>query len=190
MLIWYLARGAGVAAFAALSLATAAGAITARRSGSLHGRVLTQYVHRAAALSGVCLLVLHVTMILADSYAKVGLIGAVLPFASTYRPVAVTIGVASMYLLVAVTVSGLLRARFAASRRGARVWRGIHLASYGAWALSAVHFYTSGSDAGQSWARLVLLAGVAIVLAGAGIRLSDRPSAVRRQAPIAVGASR
>jgi sulfoxide reductase heme-binding subunit YedZ len=190
MLIWYLARGAGITAFATLSLATAAGALTARRSHAVQARVITQYVHRSAALTGVLLLGLHLLMVLLDSYAKVGLAGAVLPLASSYRPVAVTLGLLSMYLLVMVTVSGLLRSRFAASARGARLWRGIHLASYGAWALSAWHFLLAGTDAGQWWARLVLLAGLGLVGTGLAIRLSDPAPAHRTQAPIAAGARR
>ena len=190
MLIWYLARGAGIAAFAALSVATAAGAVTARRSDAIQRRVLTQYLHRAAALTGVLLLMLHLTAVLLDSYAHVGLLGAVLPLASQYRPFAVALGVLATYLLVAVTVSGLLRASFASSARAVRAWRGIHLASYGAWALSAGHFLTAGTDAGQWWARLVLLAGVGIVAAGVIVRLTERQPAIRPSAPIAVGASR
>jgi sulfoxide reductase heme-binding subunit YedZ len=174
MVTWYLARGAGVVAFAALSLATAAGAVTARRSGAIERRVLTQYLHRTAALTGLLLLVLHLVTVLIDSYAGVGVLGALLPLASGYRPVAVSLGVLSMYLLVAVIGTGLLRASFANSARGARSWRAVHLLSYPAWALSAGHFLTAGTDAGRWWARLVLLAGCGVVAAGVLVRLSDR----------------
>lgn len=180
MVTWYLARGAGVAAFAALSLATAAGAVTARRSAAVERRVLTQYLHRTAALTGLLLLALHLVTVLIDSYAKVGMLGAVLPLASGYRPLAVSLGVLSMYLLVAVAATGLLRASFANSARGARSWRAVHLASYPAWALSAGHFLTAGTDAGQWWARLVLLAGCGVVAAGVAVRLTDRQPAKAR----------
>ncbi|HET6209217.1 MAG TPA: hypothetical protein VFD94_02480 [Jatrophihabitans sp.] len=173
MLIWYLARGAGVAAFAALSVATAAGAITARRSAAIQRRVLTQYLHRTAAMTGLLLLGLHVYMVLIDSYAKVGVLGALVPLAAGYRPLAVSLGVLASYLLVVVAGTGLLRARFAASARGARSWRAIHLASYAAWVLAAFHFLTAGTDAGQGWARLVLLAGTGIVAAGVIVRLTE-----------------
>jgi len=174
MLTWYLARGAGAAAFAALSLATAAGAVTARRSAAVERRVLTQYLHRTAVLTGLLLLGLHLFTVLLDSYAKVGALGAVLPLASGYRPLAISLGVLSMYLLVAVIGTGLLRASFANSARGARSWRAVHLLAYPAWALSAGHFLTAGTDSGRWWARLVLLAGCAVVAAGVAVRLSDR----------------
>src|SRR6201999_2051765 len=82
MLIWYLARGAVISAFAMLSLAPAVGALASRRSPAIGRRLVLQYVHRSAASTGLALLVLHIVTILADSYAGVGVAGALVPFAS------------------------------------------------------------------------------------------------------------
>jgi predicted ferric reductase len=173
-MIWDLARGAGIAGFLMLSLATSAGAITARHSANLERRVVMQYVHRASAFAGIILLILHVGMILADSYARVGWVGALVPFAAAYRPAAVALGVLGMYLLVAVAVTGMLRVRFASSARGAQIWRRIHLAAYAAWASAAWHFLSVGTDSGRWWGRAALLAGMAIVGTGVAVRLLDR----------------
>ncbi len=181
MVMWYLARGAGIAAFAAFSVATAMGAASSRRSASLDRRVIAQYVHRAAAVSGLVLLVVHIATLLADSYAKVGWLGALVPFASTYRPWQVALGVAAMYAMVAVAVTGVMRSRFARTPRATALWRRIHLAAYAGWAMSAWHFFVSGTDAGTWWARAVLVAGIAVVGAGIAARLTgatrhrDRP---------------
>lgn len=185
MLIWYLARGAGITAFALLSVATAAGALTSRKAAGVNARVLTQYGHRAAALAGLAMLGLHIVTVLADSYAHVGLAGAFVPFASGYRPVAVTFGVLGLYLLAAVAVTGLLRSRFTRSERAVRRWRGIHLLSYAAWVSAGWHFWTAGSDAGQTWARLVLFGGIALVVAGLGARLTSPPAI--RPVPVRIG---
>jgi hypothetical protein len=185
MMIWFLARGAGISAFAALSVATGVGAMTARRTGNLERRVLLQYLHRTAALSGVLLLAIHIGSLLLDSYAHVGVLGATIPLASGYRPAAVTLGVIAMYLLVAVAVTGMLRSRFARSERAVRLWRGIHVCSYGAWALAAWHFLVVGTDSGRWWARAVLFGGVAIVGCGVTARLADRRLVTsRRVAPL------
>jgi len=173
MLIWYIARGAGVAAFAALSVATAAGAYTSRSTTRVERRVIVQYLHRAAALSGITLLVIHIGALLLDSYAHVGALGATIPFASGYRPAQVTLGLVAMYLFVAVAISGAMRSRFTRSDKAIRVWRSIHLGSYGAWALSAWHFLVSGTDSHQAWARIVLLGGIGIVGLGVTARLAD-----------------
>jgi predicted ferric reductase len=185
MMIWFLARGAGISAFAALSVATGVGAMTARRTGNLERRVLLQYLHRAAALSGVLLLAIHIGSLLLDSYAHVGVLGATIPFASGYRPAAVALGVTAMYLMVAVAVTGMLRSRFARSERAVRLWRAIHVCSYGAWALSAWHFLVVGTDSGLWWARAVLFGGIATVGCGVAARLADRRLVTtRRVAPL------
>jgi sulfoxide reductase heme-binding subunit YedZ len=179
MILWYLARAAGIAAFASLSLATGLGALTARRTAGDPGvdlaraverRVVWQYAHRAAALVGVALIGLHIGTLLADPYADVGRLG-LLPFGSGYRPLAVTFGVLAAYLLVAVVVTGLLRGRMARSATGARRWRYFHVTAYLAWAASAGHFMLAGSDAGTWWALVVLLAGSAVVAGGVTARL-------------------
>jgi hypothetical protein len=174
MLIWYLARGAGISAYLFLSLATAAGALTSRR-GSIGRRLVVQYVHRSAALTGLALLALHIVTILADRFAGVGVAGALLPLASGYRPVAVSFGVLAMYLLVAAALTGVLRTRFA--RTATASWRRIHLVGYAAWAAAAWHFYTVGTDAGQWWAWLVLVAGIGAVAGGLLGRLAGVPIA-------------
>jgi len=166
VLIWYLARGAGISAFAMLSLAAGAGALTSRRGGAAGRRLILQYVHRSAALSGLVLLALHIGTLLADRYAQVGAAGALLPLASGYRPVAVSFGVLALYLLAAAALTGLLRSRFARSDAAGRRWRSIHLAGYAAWASAAWHFFSAGTDAGQWWARLTLLAGIGAVVLG------------------------
>ncbi|MCW2542168.1 MAG: hypothetical protein JWN95_3893 [Frankiales bacterium] len=186
MLIWYLARAAGISAFGALSVATAAGALTSRRTPAIQRRIALQYVHRAAAMAGVSLLALHIPLIVADSYAQVGILGALVPFSSNYRPIGVTFGLLGMYLLVGVAVTGALRGRFSRSARATRNWRAVHLLSYVAWAASAVHFWLVGTDTdtGQWWALAMLFGGVALVSVAVAARLISRPPA-RRTAPLA-----
>jgi hypothetical protein len=195
VLIWYLARGAGITAFVAFSVTTGAGAFVARRRGNFERRVVVQYIHRAAALCGLALLAVHIVLLLADSYAGVGWKGALLPFASGYRPWQITLGLLAMYLIVTISVTGIMRARFASSERAVRWWRAIHISSYAAWTMSAVHFLSSGTDSGTWWALTALFCGVAIVLSGVIARLVDGPQLVARaeapaRATAPIGAAR
>ncbi len=185
MLTWYLARGAGITAYGLLSVSTAAGALTSRKTAGLNARVLTQYLHRSAALAGVVMLVLHVITILLDSYAKVGMVGAFVPFASGYRPIAVSFGVIGVYLLASVVLTGLLRSSFTKSDKAVRQWRSIHLLAYAAWVAAALHFWTAGTDAGQWWALAVLVGGIALVLGAVTARLAGQPSV--RPMPARIG---
>lgn len=147
-----------------------------------------QYVHRAAALSGVTLVVLHVVTLLADSYADVGVLG-LLPFGSGFKPLAVTFGVLAAYALAAVAVTGALRSRIATFGTQVRLWRRIHLLSYAAWALFTAHFLLVRTDTGKWWSVATLVAGATAVAVGVIARVSERRLADRR-ATVPVGAGR
>src|SRR6202012_2144991 len=108
------------------------------------GRVIVQYLHRVTATLGIGLLALHIGTILADSYAHVGVTGAIVPFTSSYRATWVGLGTLAAYCLVLVSALGFARGRLAGSARATAVWRGLHCAAYGGWALAVVHGFTSG----------------------------------------------
>jgi hypothetical protein len=186
MMLWYTARGAGLAALIALSLATALGALVSMPSRHAARRVVVQYAHRSAAALGLALLAVHLTAILADADAHVGILGALVPFQSSYRPGSVAFGSLALYLFVVVAALGFARGRLARSARAVRVWRGLHALSYLAWASAILHGFRSGSDVGAGWVDalfLVCLGGVlaavaarAISLAGGGyVRRAMRP---------------
>ncbi len=172
MTVWFTARGAGLAALVLLTVSTSLGALITGR-GRPSTRLVLQYVHRATAGLGLGVLVLHVGTILADSYAHVGAVGAVVPFTSGYRATWVGLGTIAAYLLLVVAVVGLARGRIAGSPRGAAGWRSLHVLAYPAWALAMLHGYMSGTDAHQRWV-LLLFAGCAIaVLSSLAARLAS-----------------
>lgn len=84
-----------------------------------------------------------------------------LPFKSIYRPGPVAWGVASLYLLLLVEGSSLVRRRLATRR-----WRSIHLLSYPLFGVATIHFLSAGTDA-YRWMPfwLSLTVGGAIVAA-------------------------
>ncbi|MBU4336855.1 MAG: hypothetical protein KJ548_09795, partial [Actinobacteria bacterium] len=85
--------------------------------------------------------VLHVVVLATDPWAKVGWAGALLPMASEYRPVAVTLGVLALW---AGLVTGFT-ARFA-GRFAGRLWWPIHKVAAGVLALVWAHSVLAGSD--------------------------------------------
>ena len=171
MTLWYTARGAGLAALVALTMATSLGALTSVKIRSAATRVVMQYMHRAAAVLGLGLIAVHVTTIVADAKAGVSVAGALVPFAATYRPGAVALGSIAAYVFITITALGFARGRLAASARGAAVWRGIHTLAYGGWALAMVHGLTAGTDAGLAWVRTLWALCLIAVLASVATRL-------------------
>ena len=172
MLVWYTARGAGFAALVLLTLATAGGALQSSRRLPPARRVVLQYAHRAGAVAGLLVVLLHVATILADSYADVGWVGALVPGASGYRTLPVALGTTAVYGFVAVAALGAARRRIARSEQGSRVWRAVHLLAYPCWAVAVVHGVTAGTDAGRAWAIALT---VACVTAVAGAVLGQLP---------------
>jgi sulfoxide reductase heme-binding subunit YedZ len=136
--------------------------------------VVAQYTHRAAAGLGIGLIVLHVGTILADRKAGVGAYGALVPFASAYRPNAVALGSLAAYTLLLVAALGLARGRLAASARAARAWRYVHTLAYGAWGLAMLHGLYAGTDAGLPWVRTLWVLCLLAVLGSVAVRLGGQ----------------
>jgi methionine sulfoxide reductase heme-binding subunit len=176
MTLWYLARASGIVAMVAFTVATAVGALASgrrrvRRADRFDRRVVLQYIHRGAALTGIALVALHVTTILMDSFAHVPVKAVVIPMASGYRPLAVTLGTLALWAMAAVSLSGMTRRHFARSPRATRIWRSVHLFSYLAWALTIGHALTSGTDAGSPAMTGLVLSCVWLVTIAVAIRL-------------------
>ena len=128
-------------------------------------------MHRAASGLGVGVLLLHVLTILADSYAHVGVTGAIVPFTSSYRATWVGLGTIAAYLLLLVAVIGFARGRLAATPRGAATWRALHSLGYLAWGLGMLHGLKSGTDTGVAWVSALYVGCGAVVTAAVGYRL-------------------
>ena len=121
-------------------------------------RVLAQAVHRAAAFTAVAMLVVHI--ICKVVAAKAAAIDAFVPFLDRHRTFAVGLGTIAAYLMILVTVSGIVRARFAGRTRP-WLWRTLHAVAYVSWPVAIIH----GLAAGRSAATWVTLSYIFCVLA-------------------------
>lgn len=160
-IFWFATRGSGVVS---LILSTAVAClgllIVIRWAGPGWPRFLTAELHRRIALLSIIFLALHIVTAIVDPFTSLGVIAAIVPLASSYRPVAVALGVISVDLTIAVIVTSLLRERI-----GHRLWRAVHWLAYAAWPLAVLHSLTAGSDAFAPW--MLALTGLC-VLAVAG----------------------
>ena len=74
MTLWYIARASGIVALVAFTMATTLGALTSvrpaeRGRAANERRILAQYAHRSAAVTGLTLAAVHVTAIVLDTQA-------------------------------------------------------------------------------------------------------------------------
>ncbi len=156
--LWFLSRGTGLTAMVLLTLVLALGVLT--RSGRpLPGlpRFVTAGLHRNAALLAVALLAVHVVTAVLDPYALTGVVGIVVPFTGAYRPLFVGLGTLALDLLIALTVTSMLRERLPD-----RVWRAVHWSAYACWPLALAHGLGSGTDAFRTWSLAVTAGCVAV----------------------------
>jgi methionine sulfoxide reductase heme-binding subunit len=80
--------------------------------------------------------------------------------------------VIALDLILAVIITSLLRHRL-----GRRLWRGIHVLSYVAWALGALHGFAMGTDATTRWGIALTAVCTLAVAAAIGARLMSARSA-------------
>lgn len=170
---WYVARASGLVAWALLAASVVWGLLMTSnviRRIARHSWLLD--LHRWLGALALVFTGVHVVAILADTYVHFGLASVLVPFAARWHPVMVAYGVASLYLLVAVEITSLLR-----SRINPRLWRRVHFLSFPLFVASTVHGVTAGSDSGEPMVIIVaalvtvavaVLTAVRLTGAGAG----------------------
>jgi hypothetical protein len=183
--LWYLARGTGAVSLVLLSLSVVLGITgTLRfRPRPRIPRFVVDGLHRNVSLLVVVLLVVHILTSVLDPFARIKLLDAVVPLASSYRPLWLGFGALAFDLLLALTITSLVRRRL-----GLRAWRAVHWAAYACWPVAVLHGIGAGSDARVGWFELLALACVLSVVVGIGARLrrSWPQSAPRRLGGAAV----
>jgi methionine sulfoxide reductase heme-binding subunit len=167
---WYLTRSTGAVALLLLTLAIVLGVLDVRRvSTPAWPRFVVDSLHRNVSLLAMAFLALHVITSVLDSFAPIALLDAFIPFTGVYRAFWLGLGAVSLDLLVAVTITSMLR-----QRMGYGTWRAIHWLTYASWPIALLHGFGTGSDVKSGWLLglsiacllAVLCAVLARVLAG------------------------
>jgi DMSO/TMAO reductase YedYZ heme-binding membrane subunit len=155
---WYAARASGVVAWALILLTIVWGMLLATRVlGRRAAPAWLLSLHRYLGALAVVFVGVHVGAILLDTYTSFGPVDVLVPFASSWHPVAVAWGIVGMYLLAAIEITSLLRHKLSN-----KVWHAIHLTSYILFGVVTVHFVTAGTDA-----RAILASTAAVLIATA-----------------------
>ena len=168
-ILWFAARGAGIVSLLMLTASAALGLITVTRfQAAGWPRFFNYEMHRRISLLSVAFLATHIVAAILDPYLKLGLT-ALIPFAASWRPVPMALGVISMYLVVALIATSLLRKHL-----GQRTWKLVHWTSYLMWPMALVHTVTAGTDALSPWMLGIEAVCLAIVAGAATWRWVDR----------------
>lgn len=142
MPLWLLARSAGITAYLLLTVVTAMGMMLSHNARSHHRPHPSRIrMHVALVVFTLAFTVMHIVVLVLDPYAKVGLLGALLPLGAGYRPVPVTLGLLALW-------SGLIAGASAAlaGRLTGRLWLHLHRFAASAWLLAWLHAVLTGID--------------------------------------------
>lgn len=168
-LSWYLTRSTGAVALILLTASVALGVADVKRlSTERWPRFMIDALHRNVALLSVCFLVVHIITAVLDTFTTIPLIDAVIPFIGSYRPFWLGLGAVAFDLLIAVTITSLLRQRI-----GYGTWKAVHWLSYASWPIALVHGLGTGSDTKGTWMLTLDLLCLVAVLAAIGTRLGN-----------------
>jgi predicted ferric reductase len=172
---WYVARASGLLGWALLTASVLWGLAISTKAKALGHRPRPAWLldlHRYLGGLATIFTAVHVGAIVADSYVHFDLVSVLIPFASSWKPVAVAWGVVGMYLLLAVELTSLARRHLPR-----KVWRMTHAAAFPLFAVATLHGITAGTD-GHS-AAFVAAATVAVLAVAALTALRLRPAAPR-----------
>jgi methionine sulfoxide reductase heme-binding subunit len=126
-------------------------------------------LHRNVGILATAFIAIHVVSLLFDPYAQLKLVDLVVPFLGEYRPFWLGLGTVAIDLMLAVTITALLRRRI-----GARAFRAVHLSTYALWPIALAHGFGTGTDALTPWMIALTVVSVGAVAAALAWRLSAR----------------
>jgi sulfoxide reductase heme-binding subunit YedZ len=174
--VWYTARSAGIVAYLLLSTSVVLGLSMSARASSRWPRFAVEDVHRFLTIVTAVFIGIHGASLLLDRVTPISLGQALVPFADSYRPFAVALGIVAAELMAAVGVTNALRKRIPH-----RFWRRAHYLTIAVWAAATAHALLAGTDRADPW----FLALVGMAVASVGLGLLSRFA--KQAAPAAVG---
>jgi len=155
---WVIIRASGVAAWLALTAVVAFGLAVraAKASGRSFSRALS--LHRWLGTVALLLVLVHMGLLLVDTYEHFTLAEIIVPFVAPWKPIAVGLGTIAFWLMVPAWLLGRMRHRW-----GDRWFLRAHTLAYAAWPLATAHYVMAGTDALALWSLALLVAGVTVI---------------------------
>jgi len=163
-MLWWIARCTGLVAQMAMAATLVCGLGVAGAVPGLDRR-RAMALHESWTLAAVVLVPVHALSVIVDGYADVPATALLLPFVSPFARGAVALGTLALWGMAVVAASSVLRRHI-----GPRLWRAIHLVSYGTFVLGFVHGLMAGSDSGSALALLAYALGIGAVVGASVLR--------------------
>ncbi|HEY2224376.1 ferric reductase-like transmembrane domain-containing protein [Actinomycetospora sp.] len=172
--LWFLSRALGAMALLLFSLVMVLGILhnTSVVKNAELGlpRFVLVALHRNLSLISLVFIALHVITVIVTDYVHLRVIDVFVPGIAPFNPIAAALGTVATDLLIAITVTSMLRQRI--SRR---VWIWVHWTSYLCWPVAVVHAVLNVIPRGTTWWTLVIpLVSMIAIIVALVYRLRDR----------------
>jgi DMSO/TMAO reductase YedYZ heme-binding membrane subunit len=177
--MWFVIRSSGLVAVGLLTVSVLLGLIGPRLRPA--ARLSSISVHRAAAVAGTLLIIVHIVLAVLDTWIGLDWPDALLPGVASWERWGVALGALAVDLMLIVLITTATRLR------APRLWRRAHLLAYPVWALSVGHGLLVGTDGAVMRTMAMLCA--AVVLFGVAGRILVRPRTAPALRPEPVGAA-
>lgn len=166
--LWWLAsRASGIVAIILLTFTVLVGLMMGGKfvqrvtggpgRGALAMRNLLRS-HEQASIAALVAVGVHGVTLLGDAFLHPTLAQIAIPFTIDYKPFFVGIGIIGGYIAAALALSFYFRARIGAAR-----WKKMHRWTIVAYWLAVGHVLGAGTDAGDAWFQIPLLASAGLV---------------------------
>lgn len=157
---WWLSRATGMVAWA-LSVAAIVWGL------ALSGRVVRRKrlpawlldLHKYLGTLTLAFVAVHMAALTLDQYVAFDAEDLFVPMASTWKPTAVTWGIAAFYVLVIIQVTS-----WGMKWLPRKVWHGIHFTSFFVFVAATVHGLMAGTDAQEPIVQMGALVGCTLLL--------------------------
>lgn len=176
LLTWHLIRSSGIFAYILLTVSMIWGLFLSNQLiKDWSPGPVSMMIHSTLSWLGVLLTVFHAVLLMFDEYFTYTLADVFIPFVGPYRPLWVGFGTLSLWVMVLVTISFAFKKWL-----GQKTWKRLHYLSYGAYFMSTLHGLFAGTDSELLGFRVMVGAGVLMVVLLTGARIGKQQTAKPR----------
>ncbi|MDJ0952503.1 MAG: hypothetical protein QNJ81_02370 [Acidimicrobiia bacterium] len=176
---WMAIRGSGIVAFLLLAGSTIWGLLISTK---VLGRAVkpkgVSWFHESLGIGSLLATGIHMYFLFNHDYIDFGYRALFVPGASSWRPLAVALGVVAFYMMFLITVSFYVKKWI-----GQNTWRAIHMMSFGTFVGAGLHGFFSGTDSSHPIVMSMYAVSLAIVAMLLVVRIAQAATPDRRAIP-------
>ena len=164
---WHLSRASGIVTWGFLIASALWGILLATRVLKPYDRPAWLLdLHSWLGTITIFGTALHLAALVGDSYVHFGTADLFVPFATSWKPLAVAWGIIAMYLLIVVQVTSWTMKKIPKS-----LWRMLHMLSYGLFVTVSIHAFSAGTDRANHFFQAFGVAIITVMVGATAIRV-------------------